>query len=151
MSLTICYPLARYPVRTCTMLFMMGILGCASAPPNTAPTTACTPVAVTQSQPAPPATMLHILADLRTRDAELRARFKMITKGMTPEQVRAIMGRTPKIGPSGLWMYELSSESDTLTEIHFVLLVGFKNNLVVYTDESYTCIYVIYKDAPTNP
>ena len=78
---------------------------------------------------------------MEERDLRLRAQFEKITVGMSRATVRDLMEAQPDIVRENLWGFKLSSASDTLTEIHWTLLVVFNEGKVSETDTSYTCLY----------
>jgi len=74
-------------------------------------------------------------------DEALVSQFKGIKTGMSPAQVRDIMGVEPEVIRDNLWHFKLSRASDTPEEIDWRLIVRFENGLVADTQITYTCLH----------
>ena len=65
--------------------------------------------------------------------ARLRAQFKKITVGMSPAQVRDLMGTEPDVSRGNVWQFKLSRASDRWGERDWTLAVRFENGTVSET------------------
>lgn len=77
---------------------------------------------------------------LEDRDAKLLTQFEQITVGMSPNQVRGLMGMDAQVKRDNLWGFKLSQASDTPNEVDWVLLVAFENGKVSSKQTTYTCL-----------
>ena len=119
--------------RICQLLGVLTLVGCSAGvePPRKLPQTE---VARTGQE------------EMLQADSRLVAQFKKIAVGMSPTEVRAIMGVEPQTGGGNVWVFKLSPASDRTNEIDWKLLVKFDKDKVVATQTTHTCLYTTKKE-----